>query len=268
MTENPESRWFGEQTVDPDEKTRRVRGVFSNVAARYDLMNDLMSGGIHRLWKHRFVAMAAPRPGQRILDVAGGTGDIAFRLARAMDRPSRRAGRQAPISDFQPEKGPDVVICDLSEEMVRVGRDRAIDQGLASRIGVVVGNAESVPLPNRSVDAYTIAFGLRNVTRIDTALAEAHRVLKPGGRFLCLEFSQVVLPALRHAYEMYSDAVIPRLGQAIVGDRDSYTYLVESIRRFPDQQHLADRMSNAGFHNPKWVNLTGGIAAIHHGWRI
>ncbi|WP_366654136.1 class I SAM-dependent methyltransferase [Fodinicurvata sp. EGI_FJ10296] len=265
MTENPESRWFGEQSVNPDEKTRLVRGVFSNVAERYDLMNDLMSGGIHRAWKHRFVALANPRPGERILDVAGGTGDIAFRLVRAMDR--RSAGRHAH-RDMSATSGPDVVICDLSEEMVRVGRDRSIDQGFAGRIEVVVGNAESLPLPDRCVDAYTIAFGLRNVTRIDTALAEARRVLRPGGRFLCLEFSHVVLPALRYAYETYSDAVIPRLGQMIVGDRESYAYLVQSIRRFPEQQELADRMAAAGFHNPKWINLTGGIAAIHQGWRI
>jgi demethylmenaquinone methyltransferase / 2-methoxy-6-polyprenyl-1,4-benzoquinol methylase len=264
MTENPESQRFGDRIVEPDEKTRLVRGVFTSVAARYDLMNDLMSGGIHRAWKHRFAAMAAPRPGNRILDMAGGTGDIAFRLAGAIN-----------ARDTDPESGgvtgttyPEIVVCDLSEEMVRVGRDRALDRGLAGRIGVIVGNAEAVPLPDRSVDIYTIAFGLRNVTRIDTALSEAHRVLKPGGRFLCLEFSRVVVPVLDRAYDVYSGAVIPRLGQAIVGDRDSYAYLVESIRQFPDQPTLAARMGAAGFHAARWVNLTGGIAAIHHGWRI
>ena len=244
-----ESRWFGDRAVEPDQKTDLVRGVFSSVAGRYDLMNDLMSGGIHRLWKARLIAAIRPRPGERLLDVAGGTGDISMRFLAA-------AG-----------PGASATICDLSEDMVRVGRDRAIDRGRVAGLGFVVGNAESLPLDDASVDVYTIAFGLRNVTRIDPALAEARRVLKPGGRFFCLEFSRVVLPALRRLYDAYSYAAIPRLGQLVAGDRDSYQYLVESIRRFPDQPALAERMTAAGLARPGWQNLSGGIAAIHTGWR-
>lgn len=245
----PESRWFGERAVEPDEKTDLVRGVFSSVATRYDLMNDLMSGGIHRLWKSRLIASIRPRPGERLLDVAGGTGDISIKFLAA-------AGQGAAAT-----------ICDLSEDMVRVGRDRAIDRGRVAGLDFLVGNAESLPVADASVDVYTIAFGLRNVTRIDPALAEARRVLKPGGRFFCLEFSRVVLPLLRRIYDAYSYAAIPRLGALVAGDRDSYQYLVESIRRFPDQPSLAERMSEAGLARARWQNLSGGIAAIHSGWR-
>ena len=245
----PESRWFGDQAVEPDEKTALVRGVFSSVATRYDLMNDLMSGGIHRLWKARLIAAIRPRPGERLLDVAGGTGDISVKFLAA-------AGQGAAAT-----------ICDLSEEMIRVGRDRAIDRGRVAGLDFVVGNAESLPVADASVDVYTIAFGLRNVTRIDPALAEARRVLKPGGRFFCLEFSRVVLPVLRRLYDTYSYAAIPRLGALVAGDRDSYQYLVESIRKFPDQPTLAERMTAAGLSRAGWQNLTGGIAAIHTGWR-
>ncbi len=245
----PESRWFGERAVEPDEKTDLVRGVFSSVATRYDLMNDLMSGGIHRLWKARLIAAIRPRPGERLLDVAGGTGDISMKFLAA-------AGQGAAAT-----------ICDLSEDMVRVGRDRAIDRGRVAGLDFVVGNAESLPVADASVDVYTIAFGLRNVTRIDPALAEARRVLKPGGRFFCLEFSRVVLPVLRRLYDTYSYAAIPRLGALVAGDRDSYQYLVESIRKFPDQPTLAERMTAAGLSRAGWQNLTGGIAAIHTGWR-
>ncbi len=245
----PESRWFGARAVEPDEKTDLVRGVFSSVATRYDLMNDLMSGGIHRLWKARLIAAIRPRPGERLLDVAGGTGDISMRFLAA-------AG---------PEAG--ATICDLSEDMVRVGRDRAIDRGRVGGLDFVVGNAESLPIAEASVDVYTIAFGLRNVTRIDPALAEARRVLKPGGRFYCLEFSRVVLPVLRRLYDAYSYAAIPRLGALVAGDRDSYQYLVESIRKFPEQAALAERMTAAGLARAAWQNLSGGIAAIHTGWR-
>ncbi len=245
----PESRWFGDRAVDPDEKTGLVHGVFSNVASRYDLMNDLMSGGIHRLWKSRLIAMIRPRPGEHLLDVAGGTGDISMRFLDA-------AG-----------EGAGATICDLTESMVRVGRDRAIDRGRVIGLDFVVGNAESLPIADASVDVYTIAFGLRNVTRIDPALAEARRVLKPGGRFFCLEFSQVVLPAFRRVYDAYSHAAIPRLGALVAGDRDSYQYLVESIRRFPDQPALAERLTEAGLSHARWHNLSGGIAAIHSGWR-
>ena len=245
----PESRWFGERAVEPDEKTDLVRGVFSSVASRYDLMNDLMSGGIHRIWKSRFIAAIRPRPGERLLDVAGGTGDISMKFLAA-------AGQ-----------GAGATICDLSEDMVRVGRDRAIDRGRVAGLDFVVGNAESLPVADASVDVYTIAFGLRNVTRIDPALAEARRVLKPGGRFFCLEFSRVVLPVLRRIYDAYSYAAIPRLGALVAGDRDSYQYLVESIRKFPEQPALAERMTEAGLSRASWQNLSGGIAAIHTGWR-
>src|SRR5512135_2191590 len=188
---DPESRWFGYRPVEPEQKTALVRGVFASVASRYDVMNDLMSGGVHRLWKARFIEAVRPRPGERLLDVAGGTGDIALRfLARAGE-------------------GASAVICDLSPEMVAVGRDRAIDRGRVTGLFHVVGNAESLPVADRAVDVYTIAFGLRNVTHIDAALAEARRVLKPGGRFFCLEFSHVVLPALRRLYDVYSFTMIP-----------------------------------------------------------
>ena len=245
--------WFGYRRVDAAEKSSLVRGVFSSVASRYDLMNDLMSGGIHRLWKARLIEMIPPRPGQPLLDLAGGTGDVAFRY---LDR-ARRSGIDASA-----------VLCDLSEEMIAVGRDRAIDRGVIRNLGFAVGNAEALPFPDRSVPLCTIAFGLRNVTHIDQALAEARRVLKPGGRFFCLEFSHVVLAPLRRLYQRYSDAVIPRLGQVVAGDRDSYDYLVESIRRFPTQPALADRMRAAGLGRVRWLNLSGGIAAIHSGWRL
>ncbi|NNG04856.1 MAG: class I SAM-dependent methyltransferase [Inquilinus sp.] len=244
-----EARWFGDHPVDPGEKTRLVRGVFDNVAGRYDLMNDLMSGGIHRLWKTALIGMIRPRPGERLLDVAGGTGDVSQKFLAA-------AG-----------EGASATICDLTEAMVSVGRDRALDRGRVAGLSYLVGNAEALPIADASVDVYTIAFGLRNVTHIDPALAEARRVLKPGGRFFCLEFSRVVLPSLRKLYDAYSYAVIPRLGQAVAGDRESYQYLVESIRRFPAQPDLAARMETAGLSRPRWRNLSGGIAAIHSGWR-
>jgi demethylmenaquinone methyltransferase/2-methoxy-6-polyprenyl-1,4-benzoquinol methylase len=242
--------WFGFRRVDATEKPALVRGVFERVASRYDLMNDLMSGGVHRLWKTAMIDWLAPRPGQLLLDVAGGTGDIAFRyLARA-------------------GKGGQVVVCDLTQAMLAVGRDRAIDRGIVEGIDWLAGDAQALPLADRSVDAYTIAFGLRNVTDIDRALAEARRVLKPGGRFLCLEFSQVVLPVLKEFYDVYSFRVLPWMGRVVAGDRDSYLYLVESIRRFPAQGALIERMAAAGFGQASYRNLSGGIAALHSGWRI
>jgi demethylmenaquinone methyltransferase/2-methoxy-6-polyprenyl-1,4-benzoquinol methylase len=250
---NAEAGWFGDTRVDPEAKTGLVGDVFRRVAGRYDLMNDLMSVGIHRAWKDQFADLVRPRAGERIVDVAGGTGDIAFRL-----------------HDRAPEAA--ILICDLTAPMVAVGRDRAIDRGitggLAGGVGFVCGNAEALPLPTASLDAYTIAFGLRNVSQIDTALAEAARVLKPGGRFYCLEFSKVVLAPLARAYDAYSRAVIPRLGALVARDRDSYAYLVESIRRFPDQASLARRMEAAGLKRARWRNLTAGIVAIHSGWRL
>lgn len=239
---------FGFRTVERDEKARLVRDVFDTVAPRYDLMNDLMSGGIHRLWKAALIDRLKPRRGQKLIDVAGGTGDIAFRYLDA--------------------GGDDVTICDINAEMVSIGRNRALDRGITYGIGWTVGNAESLPLPANCMDAYTIAFGLRNVTEIDQALAEARRVLKPGGIFLCLEFSRVVLPLLSDLYDRYSFSVLPALGQTVAGDADAYRYLVESIRKFPDQQSLCGRLSDAGLERVSFQNLSGGVAALHTAWRI
>ena len=248
--EAPEARWFGFREVDPNAKAPMVRQVFDSVATNYDVMNDLMSGGIHRLWKSTLIEMIKPRPGMTLLDVAGGTGDISFRFLDA-------AG-----------SGASAFVCDINEQMILVGRDRAIDRGVLDGVNWIVGDAEKVPLKSRSVDVYTIAFGLRNVTRIDAALAEARRVLKPGGRFFCLEFSRVVLPVLRDIYDQYSFTVLPRLGQMVAGDREAYQYLVESIRQFPDQESLVGRIEAAGFGQVRYRNLTGGVAAIHSGWRV
>lgn len=236
---------FGFDTIAVEAKAERVRGVFDSVARNYDLMNDLMSLGIHRVWKQAFMDWAAPREGHTLLDVAGGTGDIA-RLWRA------RGG------------GP-VVVCDINAEMIAVGRARLGDDG---GIAWTVGDAESLPLPDGSVDRVTIAFGLRNVTRIDTALSEMRRVLRIGGRFLCLEFSRPTQSWLEPIYDAYSFKVLPRLGQAVADDRAAYQYLAESIRQFPDQQELAERMRRTGFEKVRWRNLSAGIAAIHSGWRL
>ncbi|MDH3231144.1 MAG: class I SAM-dependent methyltransferase [Alphaproteobacteria bacterium] len=239
---------FGFREVPADEKARLVRDVFDSVASRYDLMNDLMSLGIHRLWKSEFIDMLRPRHNMHLLDVAGGTGDIAFRFLE------RGGGR--------------VTVCDLTEEMVTVGRNRAIDRGIVCGVDWIVGDAEALPIADTSVDAYSIAFGLRNVTRIDRALEEARRVLKPGGRFLCLEFSRLAWPWLEPLYDRYSFSVLPALGQWVVGDRESYEYLAESIRRFPAQDDLAARITAAGLAQVTYRNLSGGIAAIHSAWRI
>ncbi|MCP5366295.1 MAG: bifunctional demethylmenaquinone methyltransferase/2-methoxy-6-polyprenyl-1,4-benzoquinol methylase UbiE [Hyphomicrobiales bacterium] len=239
---------FGFRTVAEADKASLVRGVFDTVAGRYDLMNDLMSLGVHRLWKNAMVDWLRPRPDMRLVDVGGGTGDIAFRFLE-------RGGR-------------DVVVCDINREMLAVGRDRAIDKGLLEGLDWVCGDAEALPLPDASVDAYTIAFCIRNVTRIDAALRQARRVLRPGGRFLCLEFSHVVLPVLDQVYDTYSFRVLPWLGQAVAGDRDAYQYLVESIRRFPDQAAFAAMIEDAGLSRVAVRNLSGGIAAIHSAWRV
>ncbi len=247
---------FGFETVAESDKSPRVRRVFESVAGRYDLMNDLMSGGVHRLWKQTFVDWLAPRPGLRLLDVAGGTGDIALRVIE-------RVGRDLV--------GP-IVVCDLTPEMIAQGRDRAIDRGLLPGgdcpLFWVSGDAEALPVAESSVEAYTIAFGLRNVTRVERALAEARRVLKPGGRFLCLEFSHVVVPLLDRLYDLYSFHVLPALGAAVTGDRDAYRYLVESIRRFPPQEKLAAMLAAADLEQVSYRNLSGGIAAMHSAWRI
>ncbi|MGM0584792.1 MAG: bifunctional demethylmenaquinone methyltransferase/2-methoxy-6-polyprenyl-1,4-benzoquinol methylase UbiE [Pseudomonadota bacterium] len=241
---------FGYQEVPEAEKAGRVQGVFRSVAARYDLMNDLMSGGVHRLWKDAVIDWMAPRSGMRLLDVAGGTGDIAFRFLR------RVKGRG------------EVVVCDLTPDMLTEGRRRAEAQGFAAQLSWVAGDAMRLPFPDRSFDAYTIAFGIRNVTRPQDALAEAYRVLKPGGRFLCLEFSQVPEAGLQKLYDLYSFNVIPAMGRAVTGDRDSYQYLVESIRRFPDQETFAGMIREAGLGRVAYRNLSLGVAAIHSGWRL
>ncbi len=248
-SQNPESQWFGEKQVSPEEKTQNVIGVFDSVATKYDIMNDLMSGGVHRLWKDSFVRRIRPRSNQKFLDVAGGTGDIAFRIRK-----------KAP--------GADITICDLNPNMLDVGRDRAMNRGWVNDFEWVTGNAESLPFPDNNFDVYTIAFGLRNVTRIDTALSEAARVLKPGGRFYCLEFSHVREPLIAKAYDFFSFNVIPRIGKAVANDEESYQYLVESIRKFPKQKDLARRMEEAGLKNSGFSNLSAGIAAIHYGTKI
>ena len=227
-----------------------VARVFESVAPRYDLMNDLMSGGVHRLWKNALVDVLNPRAGEKCLDVAGGTGDIAFRIVR-------RVGDEA-----------NVTVCDINPAMLEVGRDRAVDRGLLRGLTWTTGDAEALPFPDRSFDAYTIAFGLRNVTDIDKALAEAYRVLRPGGRFYCLEFSKVTSAAAGRLYDAYSERALPFFGRVVARDAESYRYLHESIRRFPSQRELADRMRAVGFERVAWRNMTLGVVALHSGWRI
>lgn len=239
---------FGYQEVARDAKAGLVRDVFDKVASRYDLMNDLMSGGIHRRWKDAAMDWLAPQPDQHLLDVAGGTGDIAFR--------------------FLERGGGGVTVCDINESMLTEGRQRSADRLLGDKVKWLVGDAECLAAPDRSVDVYTIAFGLRNVTNIEAALAEAFRVLKIGGRFLCLEFSHVENAALAKLYDRFSFSVLPELGARVAGDREAYQYLVESIRKFPNQQDLADKMRAQGFENIAVRNLSGGIAAMHSGWRL
>ncbi len=252
---------FGFRTVGESEKAGLVRDVFEKVAGRYDLMNDLMSLGIHRLWKSSLLDWLAPRPGMALLDVAGGTGDIARGFL----------GRCAEGADSA-ARGSRAVICDINPAMIEAGRDRAFDKGiaggLAHGLSWVCGDAEKLPFADGSMDAYTVGFGLRNVTRIPEALSEARRVLKPGGRFLCLEFSHVALPVLDRLYDLYSFNVLPTLGELVANDRESYVYLAESIRRFPDQATFAAMVSAAGFDQVSYRNLSGGIAAIHSGWRL
>lgn len=224
-----------------------VLGVFDSVATRYDIMNDVMSGGIHRIWKDRFIDDINPQPGDRILDVAGGTGDIAFRHYR------KTQGKA------------DITVCDINQAMLAVGQDRALDKGIVNGIDWVTGNAETLPFPDNSFDVYTIAFGLRNVTHIDDALKEAARVLKPGGRFYCLEFSHVDNPIVKKVYDVYSDVCIPQFGRIIAQDKDSYAYLVESIRKFPRREALKNRMLQAGFSKAAHTTMTFGVVAIHSG---
>ena len=237
---------FGYTEVSPTEKTAKVGEVFARVARRYDLMNDAMSGGMHRLWKDRFVARVKPRAGERILDMAGGTGDIAFRLARA---------------------GTEVTVGDINPAMLEVGRERAAKRGITG-LTWTEQNAEALAFADRVFDGYTIAFGIRNVTHIDRALAEAHRVLKRGGRFFCLEFSTTTWPGFAEVYDAYSHRVVPKLGKAIAQDEESYRYLVESIRRFPDMPAFARMIETAGFVQVKAEPILGGLVAIHSGWKI
>jgi len=248
---DPNLASFGFRDVPADEKPALVKTVFSSVAARYDLMNDLMSAGVHRLWKDAFVDWLNPRPGMAHLDVAGGTGDIAFRVADRLRRRGDAAG---------------ITVCDINPEMLAQGVVRA--KGRDDGINWVCGDAEALPFESDSRDGYTIAFGIRNVTHIDKALSEAYRVLKPGGRFLCLEFSRVIAPGLDSLYDVYSFSVLPRLGELVAGDGAAYRYLAESIRRFPPQKEFARMVAAAGFSNVEVRNLSGGIAAMHSGWKV
>ena len=243
---NPESRWFGDTEVDPTEKTHRVHDVFTSVAQRYDLMNDLMSGGVHRLWKAQFIAAIRPRPGEILLDVAGGTGDIAFRMV-----PSGAA----------------ITVADINPEMLGVGVERAAQRGIDGLVWTEA-NAETLQFPDKFFDAYTIAFGIRNVTDIPAALREAHRVLKRGGRFYVLEFSTTQWPGFAQVYDAYSHHLVPRLGRLLANDADSYRYLIESIRRFPPMPEFEAMIRDAGFTQTKVEPLLGGLVAIHSGWKI
>ena len=245
---------FGYESVPIEEKTGRVRAVFDRVASRYDLMNDVMSAGVHRAWKDIFVTQLAPRPDMTIADLAGGTGDIALRILKRA-----RRGQQTA----------DVTVIDINEQMLVEGRERPALQSLPDEaLHWVCGNAECLPFADRSLDALTIAFGIRNVTHRLDALKDIARVLKPGGRFLCLEFSEPVVPVLDTLYERYSLEIIPRLGEIVAGDKDSYQYLVESIRRFPNQTAFASEIEEAGLSRVRVTNLTGGVAAIHSAWAV
>lgn len=249
---------FGFRKVKSSEKAELVRDVFDSVAGRYDLMNDLMSGGVHRVWKSVMLDRLSPQPGDTLIDVAGGTGDVAIGfLNRANGRPS--ADKKLPAH---------AVICDINYEMLCAGVGRASAKSLASQLTRICGDAEHLPFESGKADAYTVAFGIRNVTDMDTALKEARRVLKPGGRFLCLEFSHPITEGFQKIYDAYSFNVIPWLGEKIANDGPSYAYLVESIRKFPGQEAFAARIREAGFGRVKYENLTGGIAALHMGWRI
>ena len=250
MTDN--TRSYGFQSVNPDEKQSKVNHVFARVAKDYDLMNDLMSGGMHRVWKNQLITKLAPRKSGSLnhLDVAGGTGDITFRLLETASPKAK------------------VTVLDISGEMLEVGQARALEQGWDQQTDFIEGNAESLPFEDKTFDSYTIAFGIRNVPRIDLALKEARRVLKPGGHFLCLEFSEVTMPVLDKIYDQFSFHVIPKMGEMVMGDGEPYQYLVESIRKFPNQDRFKAMIEDAGLAHVSYTNLTGGIAAIHSAWRI
>jgi demethylmenaquinone methyltransferase/2-methoxy-6-polyprenyl-1,4-benzoquinol methylase len=253
MSDNPQQALppttdFGFRDVPLEQKKPMVRAVFDSVAPKYDLMNDLMSLGIHRAWKRVFIQALAPRPHLELLDLAGGTGDISFGWLRAGGGPA--------------------ILSDINASMLGVGYTRAVEKALVAKLRFLVADAERLPLPDRSVDRVSMAFGLRNCTDKDAVLSEARRVLRPGGRFFCLEFSRVQVAALAPVYDAWSFGVLPRLGQAIAGDAESYRYLAESIRKFPDQETLAQMMRKAGLARVAVRNLSGGIAAIHSGWRL
>lgn len=241
---------FGYEQVSPDEKTRRVGDVFTSVAKRYDIMNDAMSGGMHRLWKDKFVRRVKPQADEQILDMAGGTGDIAFRMVST---------------------GAHVTVADINQEMLDVGAERALERGASETDGSLVftcQNAEKVDFATGTFDAYTIVFGIRNVTHKDQALSEAYRVLRPGGRFFCMEFSTTEWSGFREIYDLYSEQLLPRMGRVIAGDADSYRYLVESIRKFPRPAEFERMIAEAGFTNTKVESILGGAVAIHSGWKV
>jgi demethylmenaquinone methyltransferase/2-methoxy-6-polyprenyl-1,4-benzoquinol methylase len=253
MTTGGDQTHFGYQSVPLQDKQGHVDDVFRSVARRYDLMNDLMSGGLHRAWKDALVTAVNPPKSERdfrVLDLAGGTGDVACRIVDAGGHGTR------------------VTVCDVNTDMIEVGHERAARRGLDGVVSFEQGNAEELPYPDRSFDCVTIAFGIRNVPRIEQALREAHRVLKIGSRFLCLEFSSVDVPGVDALYELYSFQVIPRVGQAVTGDRDAYQYLVESIRKFPKPKVFARMIEAASFRRASFTPMTGGVVALHSGWRL
>lgn len=241
--------FFGFKEVNESDKESLVGGVFARVAPKYDLMNDVMSLGIHRIWKDKFIKMLNPSDGTKLLDVAGGTGDIAFRFLKSA-------------------RGGSVTICDINPAMLEEGKKNAVDNNILTGADWLCGNAEKLPIPDNSYDYYTIAFGIRNVTNIDKALSEAHRVLKPGGRFMCLEFSKVTNPLMASLYDFYSFQVIPKMGGLVSGDADSYQYLVESIRKFPPQEEFKKMIETAGFEQVTYRNMNNGVVAVHSGWKV
>lgn len=240
---------FGFKEVELAQKAPLVKGVFDNVASKYDIMNDVMSFGVHRLWKDKFISMLNPQKNKKLLDVAGGTGDIAFRFLKASE-------------------GGQVTVADINHNMLQEGYKNAVNKNILHNIEWLCADAQNMPIPDNSYDYYTIAFGIRNVTDINKALSEAYRVLKPGGKFLCLEFSKVENPMLEKIYDFYSFNIIPKMGKFIASDSESYQYLVESIRKFPKQDEFLQMIENAGFVKAKYINLSGGAVAIHSGWKV